>query len=174
MLIKDIIHEAASPEEYKRFDNAYTGWLKVAGQHFDSGAKSYVASRGKAIFGAGGVSPTDAISMALEEYRAKKKKRNNTTAKSTSANMTYGADDDNKSISVQQPAGQAGWQDRTHGHLRTRGKVSDKLKQAMGDVVPDLTSMDTAVGSGMDIGDNLAGKLDKVMQMGNKYRKSRR
>ena len=174
MLIKDIIHEAASPEEYKRFDNAYTGWLKVAGQHFDSGAKSYVASRGKAIFGAGGVSPTDAISMALEEYRAKKKKRDNTTAKSTSANMTYGADDDNKSISVQQPAGQAGWQDRTHGHLRTRGKVSDKLKQAIGPVTPDLTSMNTAVGSGMDIGDNLAGKLDKVMKMGNKYRKSRR
>lgn len=174
MLIKDIIHEAASPEEYKRFDNAYTGWLKVAGQHFDSGAKSYVASRGKAIFGAGGVSPTDAISMALEEYRAKKKKRDNTTAKSTSANMTYGADDDKKSISVQQPAGQAGWQDRTHGHLRTRGKVSDKIKQAVGDVVPDLTSMDTAIGSGMDIGANLTGKLDKVMQMGNKYRKSRR
>jgi len=39
MLIKDIIHEAASPEEYKRFDNAYTGWLKVAGEHFDSGQK---------------------------------------------------------------------------------------------------------------------------------------
>jgi len=173
MLIKDIIHEAASPEEYKRFDNAYTGWLKVAGEHFDSGAKSYVASRGKAIFGAGGVSPTDAISMALEEYRAKKKKRNNTTAKSTSANMTYG-DDNKKEIDVQPQKGQAGWQDRTHGHLRTRGKVSDKMKQAVGDVVPDLTSMDTAVGSGMDIGANLTGKLDKVMQMGNKYRKSRR
>ena len=112
--------------------------------------------------------------MALEEYRAKKKKRDNTTAKSTSANMKYGADDDKKSISVQQPAGQAGWQDKTHGHLRTRGKVSDKMKQAVGDVVPDLTSMDTAIGSGMDIGANLTGKLDKVMQMGNKYRKSRR
>jgi hypothetical protein len=87
--------------------------------------------------------------------------------------MTYG-NDNKKEIDVQPQKGQAGWQDRTHGHLRTRGKVSDKMKQAVGDVVPDLTSMDTAVGSGMDIGANLAGKLDKVMQMGNKYRKSRR
>ena len=173
MLIKDIIHEAASPEEYKRFDNAYTGWLKVAGEHFDSGAKSYVASRGKAIFGAGGVSPTDAISMALEEYRAKKKKRNNTTAKSTSANMTYG-DDNKKTVDVQPQKGQAGWTDRTHGHLRTGGKVSDRIKRAVGPATPDLKSMDTAVGSGMDIGANIADKFDKLMKMGDLYRRSRR
>jgi len=174
MLINDIIIEA-SPDvkEIQRFDRAMQNWLGTSGQYFDSAAKSYVASRGKAIFGKGGVSPTDAISMALEEYKNKKQNTKQKQKKSPNAKMTYG-DDNKKTVDVQPQKGQAGWQDRTHGHLRTRGKVSDKLKQAIGPATPDLKSMDTAVGSGMDIGANIADKFDKLMKMGDLYRRSRR
>ena len=174
MLIKDIITESTTDvKEIQRFDRAMQNWLGTSGQFFDSTAKSYVASRGKAIFTRGGVSPTDAISMALEEYKNKKQSTKQKQKKSPDAKMTYG-DDSKKTVDVQPQKGQAGWQDRTHGHLRTGGKVSDRIKRATGPAKPDLKSMDTAVGSGMDIGANVADKFDKLMKMGDLYRRSRR
>ena len=158
MQIRDIIVETGQ-EEIKRFDNAYMNWSATSGSIFGSEAKAYVAGRAKAIFTKGGVSPTDAISMALEEYNSKKRNQQDkkTVDPKTNNKMTYGKDEIEAEPKRKRGA-QAG---NTNAY---KGGPANPFQDV------DMSTMATSMKTGKTLGDRLSGKLQGLMDIGQKYR----
>lgn len=158
MQIRDIIVETGQ-EEIKRFDNAYMNWSATSGSIFGSEAKAYVAGRAKAIFTKGGVSPTDAISMALEEYNSKKRNQQDkkTVDPKTNNKMTYGKDE----IEAQPKRTRGAQAGNTNAY---KGGPANPFKDV------DMSTMATSMKTGKTLGDRLSGKLQGLMDIGKKYR----
>lgn len=161
MLIRDIILEMDG-EETKRFDSAMQLWIKTSGPYYSSDARSYIVARAKAIFGAGGMSPMDAISNAAEEYSAKKRRtqdKKQATPQKTNTKMTYGRDE----IQAQpQPKRSRGAQAGNQNAYK--GGPANPFKDV------DMTTMATSMKTGKTLGDRLGGKLQGLMDIGKKYR----
>lgn len=159
MLIKDIIVEADN-EETKRFDNAMQLWIKTSGPHYSSDARSYIVGRAKAIFGAGGMSPMDAISNAAEEYTAKKRKSQDKTQsrdQKTNTKMTYGRDE----IEAEPKRKRGAQVGNTNAY---KGGPANPFQDV------DMSTMATSMKTGKTLGDRLSGKLQGLMDIGQKYR----
>ena len=159
MLIKDIIVEAEG-EEIKRFDSAMQLWIKTSGPYYSSDARSYIVARAKAIFGAGGMSPMDAISNAAEEYSAKKRKtqdKKQPRDQKTNTKMTYGRDE----IEAE-PKRKRG------GQVGNKNAYKGGLANPFQDV--DTSTMAKSLSTGKTLGDRLSGKLQGLMDIGMKYR----
>jgi hypothetical protein len=161
MLIRDIILEMDG-EETKRFDSAMQLWIKTSGPYYSSDARSYIVARAKAIFGAGGMSPMDAISNAAEEYSAKKRKtqdKKQSKDQATNTKMTYGRDKDEIEAEPKRKRG---------------GQVGNKNAYKGGPANPfkdvDTSTMATSLSTGKTLGDRLSGKLQGLMDIGQKYR----
>jgi hypothetical protein len=161
MLIRDIILEMDG-EETKRFDSAMQLWIKTSGPYYSSDARSYIVARAKAIFGAGGMSPMDAISNAAEEYSAKKRKtqdKKQSKDQATNTKMTYGRDKDEIEAEPKRKRG---------------GQAGNKNAYKGGPANPfqdvDMSTMATSLKTGKTLGDRLSGKLQGLMDIGKKYR----
>jgi hypothetical protein len=159
MLIRDIILEMDG-EETKRFDSAMQLWIKTSGPYYSSDARSYIVARAKAIFGAGGMSPMDAISNAAEEYSAKKRKnqdKKQSRDQKTNTKMTYGRDEI-EAEPKRKRGGQAG------NKNAYKGGPANPFQDV------DTSTMAKSLSTGKTLGDRLSGKLQGLMDIGKKYR----
>lgn len=186
MNIADIIVEAEFDPEYekKRLATALQNWQRTSANNYQPSVISSVPAEATKIYagGKGGLSPADAISQAIENVKARQQNSqtpDRATPDSAKANMMKNMQQANKDRSkqAQQPkvsdggdrVGKSGkkWGNQYYSDPKT---FSGKLKQFIDAPSMDLRTANTAAGSGMDAGKNIAGKLDKFMSIGDKFR----
>ena len=185
MNIADIIVETEYDSSYDKttISTALQNWQRTSAKKYKPSLVGAVPAEATKIFanGKGGVSPADAISQAIENIKAMQQNSqtpDRETPDSAKANMMKNMQKANKdrSKNAQKPSadgdrvGSTGkkWGNQYYSDPKTFG---GKLKQFIDAPNMDLRTANTAAGSGMDAGKNIAGKLDKFMSFGDKFRK---
>ena len=185
MNIADIIVETEYDSSYDKttISTALQNWQRTSAKYYKPSVAGAVPAQATTIYqnGRGGVSPADAISQAIENVKAMQQNNqasDRETPDSAKANMMKNMQKANKdrSKNAQKPSadgdrvGSTGkkWGNQYYSDPKTFG---GKLKQFIDAPTMDLRTANRAAGSGMDAGKNIAGKVDRFMSFGDKYRK---
>lgn len=179
MRINDIINEFEKGADVDVIDKAIQNWRRTSARYYDSEITSRVPAMAKQIYNAGGVSPADAISQAIENAKSSQN-RDSTKQSSTkgfsSANMKRPSDQDRVSSSGKRWGNQYYYdQDKTKTpKARTPGALSTKLKSKIDQFKIDTSTVDSAAGTGFDTGKNIGSALSNFMDKYTKSSKNRR